>query len=814
MNAITKKIISMTLMAAVTLMSVCGGKAAKAAAAGGKYVKDITISYASSKEDAQKELGDDFVILDQDFNKGKSGSSWIGYTTTDDPEQAIRDIKVELMSGGYSVSEYEEILKNKKDAISRQLDIIIPALTEYAKNYDANLDAAILVNRSLNYYYEDDSDTFLGDFLLDKGRALARNNSDNNARKELEKVFVQGNDAIINAIERIIIQGADTKVGKKGAWHTRMGELGPNGLIDQYKVAYPRLKTTSAINKQLEKDFGADVDVLMKELPDIRKTFSEYADTEMCKAIENGDADKTAEIISDVCDIDTGEDYNIDMSVDEMGDTLSEALDNTTDMLDVAEQTVMGSVMHVLKNTPYGTGQSLYDFFMREDLKRSDLYTFAYVLSSGQKSILEDIGLLSIFQSVISEYSEMDEQTEESIKEMGQGVTSVYEGVDRDVFNGDTALTEDALKRMKTEDDNESLTIKDVPWECVLSILAVSTGIFCLMSGLDGLIKVETLPAKPPVLNSEALLYGMNKELLKIKNFDSVLKLKYIQDKKLIKDFTVNVKYMEGTEAESVLKKLEPKLSENGNLNKVNNLSSKAKAKYIKSKEIQLSNKIDAYNKQYEPVEVKKIRFGRAGARIAYLLGAVVAFGFVGYEIYTAVKEKPGVEYTEIPENMVSRTYEGNEIVYMTYSVAKTAGGKKADLHNWKRDEWLAVYTTSDENAGDPILANTLRSSDTSSLSDAEYNPVTRFCYTDGCELLDGDKHSAYMFFKQGTEAITEETEEDTDTSDAVSGGATNTEASVFGYPSILYLIGLVLIAIILGAGGVIYARRRRTNKK
>ena len=188
-----------------------------------------------------------------------------------------------------------------------------------------------------------------------------------------------------------------------------------------------------------------------------------------------------------------------------------------------------------------------------------------------------------------------------------------------------------------------------------------------------------------------------------------------------------------------------------------------------------------------------------------------------------AVKKKPGVEYTEIPENMVSRTYEGNEIVYMTYSVAKTAKGKKADLHNWKGNEWLAVYTTSDENAGDPILANTLRSSDTSSLSDAEYNPVSEFCNSGSCKLLEGEKHSAYLFFKRGTEAveaeedqeIEEETEEeDMDTSDAVSGDAVGTEASVFGYPLILCMIGLVLIVIIAGAGGVIYARRRRTNNK
>ena len=138
MSWMGKRITAVTLTFALTLTSVCGGvriygvtpevKEAQAAENTGKYVSDIVISYASSKEKAEKELGPDYIVLDKNFNDGMSGNSWIGYTTTDDEDEAITDIKAMPMDGKYSTSDYEVLLKNQKHVIEIQLDAVIPSI--------------------------------------------------------------------------------------------------------------------------------------------------------------------------------------------------------------------------------------------------------------------------------------------------------------------------------------------------------------------------------------------------------------------------------------------------------------------------------------------------------------------------------------------------------------------------------------------------------------------------------------------------------------------------------------------------------------
>ena len=138
MKKVLNKATAILVMAVVAWNTiVCGGgdKSAilKAHAAENLYVSEIKISYASTKDDAQKELGDEYTILDKDFNDGMKSHAWIGYSTTDDPDMAITDIKVMNMNGGFNYSDYEELLKAQKEAIKAQVDIVVPALIEYAK---------------------------------------------------------------------------------------------------------------------------------------------------------------------------------------------------------------------------------------------------------------------------------------------------------------------------------------------------------------------------------------------------------------------------------------------------------------------------------------------------------------------------------------------------------------------------------------------------------------------------------------------------------------------------------------------------------
>jgi hypothetical protein len=135
---------------------------------------------------------------------------------------------------------------------------------------------------------------------------------------------------------------------------------------------------------------------------------------------------------------------------------------------------------------------------------------------------------------------------------------------------------------------------------------------------------------------------------------------------------------------------------------------------------------------------------------------------------------------------MVSRTYdESDEISYVSYYAVRTPDGKKADINNWEGQQWVAVYTTSDEQAGEPILASGLQASfrDT---ADADSVPVTEFCYNNVYNLAGKEGNTTYLFFKRGMDDVTPEVEEVTESeeppSEVVSGSAAETEtASVFG---------------------------------
>ncbi|MBQ4462851.1 MAG: hypothetical protein II915_00390, partial [Eubacterium sp.] len=702
----SKSILSITLSLAVTLASVCGGvrihgvtpdtKAAKAAEAAGLYISDVAVSYASSREAAEKELGEEYTVLEN-----KIGESWVGYTTTDDPDLAIRDMKVQAMNGKYSVSDYKEVLKNHQETIKDQVDILVPALIEFTKNYDSDMDAAVVVCKHLNCFYEDDTDMAFGDYLLEQGRKLITDANDATAKKELEKIYVEANSDLIQQMENLITQGIDTKVNKKGTWVTRMSELGPRGLIDMYKQSFKNLRSDSAVKKQLEKDYGEDAAMLLKELPKLQTYLRERTSSDVAKAIENGDEKKVEALSDEIGDTESIWDQKDDPTIPEIAESMGESMDRLTDAVDYNENAAMGALKLFLKGISYGD-QTMYDFLMNENIEKSDLYTFAYVLSAGQKSIIRDVGLYSVFQSAMSGYAEEDEESY-IFDEVGEKAFSIYDGVDRDVFNGDTALTEDALKRMQTDNDNSFLTMPPAV-SGLLAIAALAVGTYCSVKLTSIVLNGGVVTKVKYVNQTVTYIQGENSLAFKTANKAAnlivdecnimmenqyALQAKYIEQKGLVKDFKldVNVKKVEPDFFETKVKSLYQELKAKGNYEKVVNMSEATKKQFLDERWAEFK-KLDAERVKILNSETvlkqtqKQTSYTRIGigARVLYVIGALAAFAFAGYEIYQMVKKDPKVEFTEIPANMVNRTYDEDELNYMTYTVAKTKDGKKADL--------------------------------------------------------------------------------------------------------------------------------------
>ncbi|MBQ6538551.1 MAG: hypothetical protein IJL75_06555, partial [Eubacterium sp.] len=465
--------------------------------------------------------------------------------------------------------------------------------------------------------------------------------------------------------------------------------------------------------------------------------------------------------------------------------------------------------------------QTMYDFLMNEKIKKSDLYTMAYVLSEGQKSIMGDVGLFSILQGAATGYADETEDTDNLVETVGEKAFSIYDGVDRDVFKGDTALTEDAIKRMQTDNDNNALTTSS----CVSGFLAgfaACVGVFCTYKMLKSTVsftKELNLKLTLPIQESEAFIKAdlsvkkLQQELDIMAKNDHALKIKMYQKSGILDNFKFSIINKSSAELEAAYNEAIEQITKAGRKTELVFFYKEAEKTFIEERTFKLQQKIALREQvlakgefvKYSKVTETTTKSVSKGARIVYGLGAVAAFAFAGYEIYQLVKKDPKVNYTEIPAKMVSRTYDGDEIQYMTYSVARTKDGKKADLRNWKGKEWVALYTTTDDLAGDPILASTLVSSDKNTVPAADCNPVSEFCKSDVYNV--SENGAAYLFFKTGTKgtAVADDTN--------AGGGATGTEGAVFGGSGMIWIILLIVLVVGVGAGTAIFIRKRKKTE-
>jgi hypothetical protein len=169
--------------------------------------------------------------------------------------------------------------------------------------------------------------------------------------------------------------------------------------------------------------------------------------------------------------------------------------------------------------------------------------------------------------------------------------------------------------------------------------------------------------------------------------------------------------------------------------------------------------------------------------------------------------------FTEIPGKIIDRSYpEGSEeIEFIDYYAVLNADEKKADIHRKKEDKWVSLYTSSDDAAGDPILAASLSTNENSTMSDSDMVSVSAFGESAPYKLSKGE--GSYMFFGRNENALSvtekEETPDDTDAEREEQADA-DAKASVFGSTAMWIMIALLVVIIIAAGTGLRLRRRKR----
>ena len=164
-----KRIISLILVI-TTLFSVCAVTAN--AAREETFISEVALVYEDSVEDAKAAIaGTDWQLLEYDLNAKADevfqDGVFLIYKTTNNVDDAITDLRVMDMYGGYSAVNYDKQLEASRENYLSIIKSIRIAAAEFKTLYEAGDEMAALAYRQMNYYIDEgETDLLMGEFFL------------------------------------------------------------------------------------------------------------------------------------------------------------------------------------------------------------------------------------------------------------------------------------------------------------------------------------------------------------------------------------------------------------------------------------------------------------------------------------------------------------------------------------------------------------------------------------------------------------------------------------------------------------------------
>jgi hypothetical protein len=261
-----------------------GGDQDKENAKGGKYISEVYVAYGKDEASAKK-------VLDSQGDKAVSGNLtekgktyvMMGYKTTSQKSKAIRDMALMNSRGGYTVGDYDNIIKEEKREIAGFLTRYMPAIKEYRANYRDGKAKAKIVHDLLNNYIEDDSNMKMGDLLLadtlqDKAGITASITSDNKEKlPDLVTIIMQGNIMVVNSIYELLAMAADSSDTNLV---DRFAAKSYDDLLKDLDKEKPGLTEPKKV-QMIKGRYGTDAKIIAEETKAFAKALKEYEDSSL-----------------------------------------------------------------------------------------------------------------------------------------------------------------------------------------------------------------------------------------------------------------------------------------------------------------------------------------------------------------------------------------------------------------------------------------------------------------------------------------------------------------------------------------------------
>ena len=646
-----------------------------------------------------------------DLNQG-SGSTeigakgnkkvYLGYKTTTDRKDAITDLALMNMKGGYDTAEYDKLMEGQmSQQIVPFVESFLAAINEYRENYNSenpeNKGRAQFVHDVLNKLTDDDTGgAGLGDLFLnetvyemakpewdalsdtqkEKTSFYAINNQVRNSLPEAEKnkhadiltIVAQSNGKITLVIQNLLTRGADTE---DDTWLERFEGTTYEDLLDLAGGA-----TTDAM-RSLDKKYEDDAKKILEKWDAFREQLLDYDNN--VETAENYDEEKAAQIHQDMENL--NENTDAEDAAETMADYAAQQLDNA-ELINCVQN---AAIHDILEDIDYLDGTMLDFFSMTAEEIEEDLtllYPMVASFSGGQRAGLEFLSLLDFFNIALTTaegYKEIDLSKVEE--------TSIYANVDRGIYQkGGVGLTSDALRADALKRISEQT--EDSFFDC----FSTST---IVMMALTGACALGTFLSLAAYTTFRLDLFTVNRIAGILKSAPNLTP--------------------EAANKAAILLKTQPEINEyylrdiaGGRYNNLDKASSGYAYEY--SHTIAPRTSVAKY-----------LSIGFAVAMIA--IGAVTT-----YLSYRDMKAHYNVDFTPIPHYMVEEkditvTNEAGEKIVVknqsAYYKAVESNRKKgddyynkidvcADMNGCVNPQWLALYAAKNE-AMSPILASSLK---------------------------------------------------------------------------------------------------------
>ena len=656
---------AMLLMAPLQSWAGTGGTA-RAAEEEEEYISEVYTAYGKDEESAKKALEEKgFTAVKGNLNEGGKTYVALGYKTTKDKNKAIRDMAVMNSRGGYTVGDYENLLKQQRAEIADFLKKYMPAIKEYRANYKDGKGRAKIVHDLLNNYIEDDTEMGMGDLLLadtlqDKvgiSESITADNKENTP--DLVKIIMQGNTVIIESVFNILAMASDSTGSD---FITRFSKKSYDDMLADIEKSKPGLSEPKRV-QFLKGQYESTAKSLFEMAKALRADFKEYEESGLSiKDAKEGDLEKT---FGKTGDMKTAEEI--------------EAANK------LARWTAIGTQYELLKAYEGGRFKKgeLLEFFKSkskdEDIK--DYYPMAAALTKGQEALLTMMPLSSFIRYAMSDDETWTKEAKDKKGEFKDAKdVSVYSNTDRDIYksDGQVALTDEA-KRKKAE-----VLPFDFGTKGSRNTLAVVAGVSWAATAVS---VIATIGKNKTV--AELSTYATKEAAEKLDNF-LFFNINRLDSYKVKDNYFLIMEEKYGSAVEAI---------------KNMNFDGSAAADEAKKKVLEFAKKRDAYGIESKMASTLKY------ATIAL---ALISAGIT----VAALLTEESVDLPPVPKYMVDtgqnkegKTYalnykaaSGNGMEYITKPKANK--GEYADLKAYEGKQWLTVYTTTEKKAGKPILTD------------------------------------------------------------------------------------------------------------